>query len=793
MITAPFNFVPLSEKVFFPDWAEKVSHDVPFEDSQSGVIDITMTVKSPIFVRDGVEEEKFCHYQGTQYIPSSSVKGMIRSVLEILSFSKMSQFNDDTYAVRDLRNRELYMSKMTPENTFCGWLKKTDDGYAIEDCGKPGRIKHSEIDKIYNMDFASKFRQDKFGNKAKDKTAKVKYEMINSDNFEHGFEYVKKDVNREIYRYSKNSNKKGTLVLTGQPSARKEPQGQRPSGKVYEFVFFESRGDIPLKSKFDKELNRDVIKVLEDFHFAYFDGRKTEPKESPDWSYWKQKLEAGGKVPVFFQKNGKEVAHFGLSYLYKLPYSHSVKDGLPPAHNDERRDLAEIIFGYIDDKKKEALKGRIQFSHFKATQNVKELEKRTEILGTPRASYYPIYVKQQEGKLFTTFMNGGFNISGWKRYPIHSGSRVTNTTDTGNANVGTTFAPLKEGVIFQGKVRYHNLKKAELGALLSALTFHNTKGCFHNIGMAKSLGYGKIDLKLSGIENIEEYLKAFELEVSEQVGEWSQSEQIKELLSMATEQQNSGNSKLEYMKLEQFAKNKTGDKDYLRNYTALQNIQTITPTSLITQKDLELLRERQKERKEKEKEIQEQRKKEEQHKKEWEIVYSSTNLKTIEDFIKKYPYTPYLETAKKKIEEIKAKLQKAEQEIAEQEAKAKWEAVQRVDKKHYKRALEDFIANYSNSVFVEDAKKELVNMSGASKQKGDNKNLDFSQAKDGKGIERVIKSIQNPSDEEKDKLEEAIKRVYPTLNAKKKKQFLRSSKLMVRWLGQDRFNGIIKG
>jgi len=43
MITAPFNFVPLNKKVFFPDWAEKVSHDIPFSDGESGVIDITIS------------------------------------------------------------------------------------------------------------------------------------------------------------------------------------------------------------------------------------------------------------------------------------------------------------------------------------------------------------------------------------------------------------------------------------------------------------------------------------------------------------------------------------------------------------------------------------------------------------------------------------------------------------------------------------------------------------------------------------------------------------------------------
>jgi len=144
-------------------------------------------------------------------------------------------------------------------------------------------------------------------------------------------------------------------VVTGQPTPRNDT-GKMGDGKGFEFIFFEGKGDIELSEK-----------VFEDFLSAYFNNRDTEPKESPDWTYWKKKLNSGQKVPIFFQKNGKGIAHFGLSYLYKLPYSHSVKDGIPPAHNDARKDLAETMFGYIG--KDEALKGRVQFSHFKAGMN----------------------------------------------------------------------------------------------------------------------------------------------------------------------------------------------------------------------------------------------------------------------------------------------------------------------------------------------------------------------------------------------------------------------------------------
>jgi len=774
MITAPFNFVPLSEKVFFPDWAEDVSHDVPFEDGESGMIDITITAKSPIFVRDHEKPEEFCQYNGTYYIPGSSVKGMVRNVLEIMSFSKMTQINDDTYAVRDLRNRELYMSKMNPENTFCGWLKKGEDGYIVEDCGIPGRIKHAQIDKIFGIDFASKFKQGKFGNKAKDKTAKVKYEMIKSDNFLHPFSYFKKDVNREIYQYDKNGKTKGTLVLTGQPSARKEPQGDKPSGKVYEFVFFESKGDIKLSEK-----------TYENFLFAYFDKRTTEPKESIDWTYWKEKLNSGEKVPVFFQKNGKDIAHFGLSYLYKLPYAHSVKDGLPPAHSDSRKDLAETMFGFIG--KEEALKGRVQFSHFKATSNVKVLPKRTEILGTPRASYYPMYVKQQEGKLFTTFMNGDFSISGWKRYPIHTGVKTVETEKTGNENVGTIFTPLKDGVAFTGKLRYHNLKKAELGALLSALTFHNTDRCFHSVGIAKPLGYGKIELTLNGLKNKNEYLKAFEAEVTETVEEWTQSEQIKELFSMAREQNNTGNSRLKYMALEQFANSKSKDKDYLRNYTELDGVETVTPQSFISEEDLEILRAKQTERKEQEKLLQEKRKKEAEHKKEWEIVYESTTLSTIEAFVVKYPESCYIKTAKEKIEEINNDAKNKAQEAKTKEAEEKWKAVLNVDVKHKESALIKFIADYGDSNFVQEAKKELQDLKSAVKDPIANIE-DLATANDGKRFKSLLEAL-TINDANKDVIKDYAIEAHGKLKGKKQKNFFKEAQLG-RFIGADLENEV---
>ena len=110
MITAPYNFVPLNKEIFYPSWSnngKEISHDIPFEDGESGEIDITITAKTPIFIRNHYQEgdefyknndmkisKEFCHIKTLDgakqfYIPGSSLKGTIRNVLEIMSFGKI--------------------------------------------------------------------------------------------------------------------------------------------------------------------------------------------------------------------------------------------------------------------------------------------------------------------------------------------------------------------------------------------------------------------------------------------------------------------------------------------------------------------------------------------------------------------------------------------------------------------------------------------------------------------------------------------------------------------------------
>jgi hypothetical protein len=307
-------------------------------------------------------------------------------------------------------------------------------------------------------------------------------------------------------------------------------------------------------------------------------------------------------------------------------------------------------------------------------------------------------------------MDSYFEIAGRKRYPIHNSNQTTKTTDTGNDKVGTTFRPLKDGAIFKGKLRYHNLKKAEIGALLSALTFHNSSKTFHNIGMAKSLGYGKVELKLDGVKDINSYLKEFEKTLTEQIPNWVTSEQLKELVAMATEQKNEGNSKLKYLELTEFAKNKTGnEQDYLRNYTVLDNIKPVTITSLLSDEERKSLISRKeeiaKEREEKARQEAEAKKEKEEleakikkEKEDLEKALLSNDMQTIKNFISKYPQNEnisQLEALQNTLEEAQKQNKFAE---VNQEAQKAWDNIHNpAFKAKLKSGLQNYIKKWADA------------------------------------------------------------------------------------------------
>jgi len=644
-ITAPFNFVPLNEDVFFPDWAEDVSHDVPFEDGESGIIDITITAKSPIFVRNHSKDKEnpsheFCNYNGEYYIPSTTVKGIVRNVLEIMSFSKIpidQKLHDQKMSVRDMSNSKVLVGVANG----CGFLKKnnTDEWY-IEDYGSPRTIEYTDQNSK-TIELANKQQIDCNFETAKEKyDANSVYKIIQVDlDVKDLTNRDGKVIGTKNIASSSINGENAHLILTGGIDNKKN-----------EFVFSTSdKKSAPIKS---------INKVAERFIEVYFNS------DSVDGNFWKSNYDNNIGIPIFYKKEKGKIVDIGLSQLFKLLYPYTINNATKQhqkqvkvkikdkEESDFALDLAQTIFGITRDKAS-SLKGRVQFSHFKADTQPKIFDTITTILGSPNPSYYPEYIAQncKDGKVlnnnYNTLMNANAVIAGWKRYPLHFSKPKPKKVEPSDTT--TTFSPLGtyngdkfNEFKFHGKIRYHNLKKVELGALTSALTFHNAHDTFYyNIGMAKSLGFGKIKIDIDTKPFLKN-LEVFELMMNEWTEKamqtkWVNSPQIQELTVMAFKDLNI-DKHLKYLNLDPDKKiNEFVDKKNMRlkgvekgreclpKVSTLFDIGTNALKSLLTD---EVLVSYEKERLQKEELL--------KYTREYEQTKSTDNVQIVENFITKY-------------------------------------------------------------------------------------------------------------------------------------------------------------
>lgn len=509
MITAPYNFVPLNKHVYLPDWADQISHDIPFEDGEDGYIEVTWENVSPLCIRDASAGDDGYSMHVKQpdgsrlyFLPGSSLRGMLRNTLNILAFGKMEQYDNRFFGYRIFDTQKTLGVKYQKEmaKVEFGWLHKDeseDEKYVLYPC-KDG------FDKILIEDVSEKYP----GYDEK-KTSWERNEFING---KAGCYFPK--YNRDGKTYC--------IFATGQMRNRRDPA----KSKKHELLI-----SLPDKSQ---PINLDK-KTIKSFFAVY------EP--SPHFEKYQKLLEKGTDIPVSYISDGQGkngIAAIGMGRMFRYPYKYDVSSLIEkeqPEWRSGKRDLCETIFGWIGNEN--SAKGRVQICNALMANIISENElvEIAGVLGAPKASFYPLYLKQSVPE-YQTYESDDACIAGRKRYRIHDGDSVTNLPEgNGNGNVTSTLKFLPKKCTFKMRINVHNLRKVEIGALLSAITFHKTKGVYHNIGSAKGFGYGKLKcaaLNLHGLKSAEEvYLKAFEMEMNADLGEeWRQTEEVRTLMAI---------------------------------------------------------------------------------------------------------------------------------------------------------------------------------------------------------------------------------------------------------------------
>ena len=545
MIKAPFNFVPLNEMPYIPEWADQISQDMPFEDGISGEIRIRITAETPIFVSDKVQEDntvpcEFCHVldpEGNKhyFIPGTSIKGVLRNVMEVMSFGKMPLVQNQSFGIRDLSKGAdglFYRAKVKVDKVHCGWLRMGEDGYLLDDCGLPWRISAEELDRHFGMGLMGFITNGQNFRSDDNKTARKKYDMFRTEHTDNELtDYFTTDDNininaggRKFVRFSRGGND-GTIVFTGQPGLRQQKFDRKKnkmvwSGKFFEFVFPSQveRENVPVPEN--------VFKEFESIH-----------QNSSDYTdFRKKQLKRGEEIPIFFiyDEDGN-VDTMGISYMYKFPAFNSVYNGIPISLLDNKaRDLCECIFGFTD--RENSLKGRVQFTPAMLQGAPSLCNDVTLTLAKPHPSYYPLYLGKGQ-----TWNSDSVQIAGRKRYPVRPQDALLN--NAGTDRMRRIIRPLNVNSSFEGYVHFFNLRPIELGALLSAIDFCQHEECSHSIGQGKPLGYGRVKLTISDsmVESVSptksctlsQARDAFVNEMQKHISGWKTSPQLTELFAMA--------------------------------------------------------------------------------------------------------------------------------------------------------------------------------------------------------------------------------------------------------------------
>ncbi|HAA86401.1 MAG TPA: hypothetical protein DCE14_08675, partial [Kosmotogaceae bacterium] len=140
---APYNFVPLNESIVPAERNEIPPFDRYSTDLLSGYLEIDIDVKTPLYVRRKARDARFFEINGEPIIPGSSIRGMIRTLLEIASYSRMIFVDDSRYYFRSFADkciplRQLYNDTIGTETEgkveagFLRYESKTQDFYIVK-------------------------------------------------------------------------------------------------------------------------------------------------------------------------------------------------------------------------------------------------------------------------------------------------------------------------------------------------------------------------------------------------------------------------------------------------------------------------------------------------------------------------------------------------------------------------------------------------------------------------------------------------------------------------------------
>ncbi|MEH1789786.1 MAG: TIGR03986 family CRISPR-associated RAMP protein [Nostoc sp.] len=522
---APYNFVELPDKIVAAELEANGNlrnNNRYYSDRYTGIIECILTTSSPLYIRCGLTKEEFeCGTEAKNLpdfyyidpitkkpvLPGSSLRGMLRTLVEIISFSKISQVSDFQRLFfravatlpKDDSLAQAYRQYINPNQVKAGYLKRDGDTWKIITARENNSTSFAWVkeEDLSSTDFPELKRFDNPGYLPQD--IPVSFQRITKPKGR----YIAEDVTIPK-QYPLNQ---GRLVASG--NMKETSDSDSESIRTYHCVVFAPSPNPNKTYTIDPEaINDDYLNALTDFQkLPPFDEKLGMLQENR---------------PVFYCQptQGNIVTLFGHSPNFRIPYSPNgdgkaatVVDFIPEnLRDDSIIDIAEAIFGFVrrdkqPEGKEQSRAGRISVSDAICLSDISMTQDviTPKILASPKPTTYQHYLVQPEEtnaeksklKHYASQPTEETIIRGHKLY-WHKGSnpdiqhpKPNEVKDTQT----TQIKPIKSDVEFQFTIRFENLSRVEIGALMWILNIAQNNDYRLSLGMGKPLGMGAVKIE----------------------------------------------------------------------------------------------------------------------------------------------------------------------------------------------------------------------------------------------------------------------------------------------------------
>ncbi|NMB86856.1 MAG: TIGR03986 family CRISPR-associated RAMP protein [Chloroflexi bacterium] len=495
---APYNFVPLPEKVL----TVRQPAAQNCYTGLSGYFDCRFETSSPTYVRGMLTVEQAAAGEESKnhpehftrpgnpapVFPGSSLRGMFRTLVEVISYARPAWVTPDRLvyrAVGDITGHGLkYRSRIMLVHTDKKFTPRVKAGYMHQEDGKWFILPAREINGTTFSRINHRRIPDDLPGWYGCRNASRIFIQPGPYQFQDMLEgYVQIEFSKvlEASPISRENYIEAVLARSGKMNKKRSeaviypPDPQAAKLEV----------SLDIVQRYRDQVTESQIEILGDGQGVL---REMQP--------------------VFYLVENNQLVFMGHTMMMRLPYQISPAEHVPGEPGREGEiDLAEALFGFTRPQAMkdalQALAGRVFFEDalcLPGQANFFEREITPQALSSPRPTTFQHYLEQpypDDKSRLVDYDDGNAHLRGTKFYWHHNNRPIqqieeTNLDKLKHQKIYTRIRPVRAGVGFGFKIFFDNLTEIELGALAWVLQTGAAPAYRLKIGMGKPLGMGAI-------------------------------------------------------------------------------------------------------------------------------------------------------------------------------------------------------------------------------------------------------------------------------------------------------------